>query len=147
VQVPPDPGISSIASAIQLSIAPVFLLTGVSAILGVLTNRLARIVDRSRVLTERLEANPAAADHLESDLRQLAMRARLVNRAIFMCTFGALLVCVVIIALFVSAFANVRLGTAIALAFTAAITALVGALVNFLRETYLATRSLRTGRP
>jgi hypothetical protein len=139
-------GITSIASAIQLSIAPVFLLTGVGAILGVLTNRLARIVDRSRVLDERLQANPEGMDHIASDLRLLALRATLVNRAIGMCTFGALLVCLVIVALFVSAFADAHLGKVIALAFTGAMLALIGALITFLRETYLATRSLRTGR-
>ena len=142
-----ESGISSIANAIQLSVAPVFLLTGVGAILGVLTNRLARIVDRSRVLDERLQANPEEMDHLTTDIRMLAERARLVNRAIGMCTLGALLVCLVIVALFVSAFANAHLGKVIALAFTAAMLALIGALVNFLRETYLATRTLRTGRP
>lgn len=142
---PTDAGISSIAGAIQLSIAPVFLLTGVGAILGVLTNRLARIVDRSRVLEDRLHANPEALAHLKADLGLLSERARLVNRAIGMCTFGALLVCLVIVALFVSAFANAHLGRVIALAFTAAMLALTGALVTFLRETYLATRSLRSG--
>jgi hypothetical protein len=64
-----------------------------------------------------------------------------------MCTLGALLVCLVIVALFVSAFADAHLGRVIALAFTGAMLALIGALVNFLRETYLATRALRTGRP
>ena len=142
-----DGAISSIASAIQLSIAPVFLLTGIGAILGVLTGRLARIVDRSRVLTDQLHQHPGTLAHLEHDLEMLAMRARLVNRAIGMCTLAALLVCLVIVALFVSAFADVHLGQVIALAFTAAILALIASLVNFLRETYLATRSLRTGRP
>ncbi len=139
-------GISSIAGAIQLSIAPVFLLTGVGAILGVLTNRLARIVDRSRVLHDRLDTDPEGMAHLRRDLGMLAQRARLVNRAIGMCTFGALLVCLVIVALFVSAFADAHLGQVIALAFTGAMLALIGALVNFLRETYLATRSLRAER-
>jgi hypothetical protein len=140
-----ESAISSIAGAIQLSVAPVFLLTGVGAILGVLTNRLARIVDRSRVLTERLHADPEALAHLEADLHLLSARARLVNRAIGLCTFGALLVCLVIVTLFVGAFIDVHLGKVVALAFTAAILALIGGLVNFLRETYLATRSLRTG--
>ncbi|HET8622913.1 MAG TPA: DUF2721 domain-containing protein [Gemmatimonadales bacterium] len=142
-----DGGISSIASAIQLSIAPVFLLTGIGAILGVLTGRLARIVDRSRVLTDQLHQHPDTLAHLEHDLAMLAMRARLVNRAIGMCTLAALLVCLVIVALFVSAFADAHLAKVIALAFTAAMLALIASLVNFLRETYLATRSLRTGRP
>lgn len=140
-----EAAITSVAGAIQLSVAPVFLLTGVAAILGVLTNRLARIVDRSRALTEHAHAGSAPAS-VENDLRMLGTRARLVNRAIGMCTLGALLVCLVIVALFVGAFAEANLRTFIALAFTGAILALIGALLTFLRETYLATRSLRSTR-
>ena len=43
---------TDIAHLIQSSVAPVFLLTGVAAMLGVLTNRLARIVDRARTLLD-----------------------------------------------------------------------------------------------
>ena len=42
--------VTAIAHAIQLAVAPVFLLTGVASILSVLTNRLSRIIDRSRFL-------------------------------------------------------------------------------------------------
>jgi hypothetical protein len=38
-----DTGITAIAHVIQLAVAPVFLLTGVGALLGVLASRLARI--------------------------------------------------------------------------------------------------------
>jgi hypothetical protein len=124
------------------------ILTNASALLCLGTsNRLARIVDRSRVLQYRLKAEPDTAGGVQDEVTKLAERARLVNRAIGMCTFGALLVCVVIVALFVSAFANAHLGEVIALAFTGAIVALIGALVTFLRETYLATRTLRSGSP
>jgi hypothetical protein len=47
--------ISDIGHMIQLAIAPVFLLTGVGTNLMVLTNRLARIIDRSRALEDRLD--------------------------------------------------------------------------------------------
>lgn len=43
-------GINDVAHVIQLAVAPVFLLTGVGAILSVLVNRLGRVVDRFRVL-------------------------------------------------------------------------------------------------
>ncbi|WP_318258473.1 DUF2721 domain-containing protein [Geobacter anodireducens] len=54
----PEPVISNIAHVIQMSVAPVFLLTGVGAILSVLINRLGRIVDRARVIEQKL-ADPA----------------------------------------------------------------------------------------
>jgi len=50
-----DQTISDISHVIQLSVAPVFLLTSIGTILGVLSTRLARIVDRARALNDRLE--------------------------------------------------------------------------------------------
>jgi hypothetical protein len=45
----------AVAHAIELAVAPVFLLTGIGAILAVMTNRLGRVIDRARVLEERLQ--------------------------------------------------------------------------------------------
>jgi hypothetical protein len=53
-----DLEISPVAHVIQLSVAPVFLLSGVGAILAVMTNRLGRIIDRARWLEAQLEAAP-----------------------------------------------------------------------------------------
>jgi hypothetical protein len=39
-----------IAHAIQLAVAPVFLLTGIAAMLGVMAARLARVIDRARLI-------------------------------------------------------------------------------------------------
>ena len=44
----------AVAPAIELAVAPVFLLTGIGAILAVMTNRLGRVIDRARVLAEKL---------------------------------------------------------------------------------------------
>jgi Protein of unknown function (DUF2721). len=46
--------VSDIAHVIQLSVAPVFLLAGISGFLSVLSIRLSRIVDRARLLEDRL---------------------------------------------------------------------------------------------
>ncbi len=57
-----------IAHVIQLSIAPVFLLTGIGALLGVMMQRIARIIDRARSLEDLLPAaDPAHAQaaHVE----------------------------------------------------------------------------------
>ena len=50
-----DISVVPITHAIQQAVAPVFLLAGIGAILNVLTNRLARIIDRSRNLHARLD--------------------------------------------------------------------------------------------
>jgi hypothetical protein len=141
-----EPGVSAIAHVIQLAVAPVFLLTGVGAMLGVLTNRLARIIDRARVLEDmHPSADAEGRLRLEGVLHTLASRAGLINRAISLCTTSALLVCAVIAALFVGAFLKTDLSVLVGLMFIAAMLALIGALVSFLREIHIAIRSVRIG--
>ena len=144
-------GISTVAHVIQLAVAPVFLLTGVGAILAVLINRLARVVDRFRVLETILNVAGAAetSPHLapqtatnRSEMQILARRARLIHWAISLCTICALFVCVVIATLFVGSVLGVDLSGAIALLFIAAMFALITGLLSFLREIALATGSI-----
>jgi hypothetical protein len=93
--------VSNVAYFIQLSVAPVFLLTGVGAMLGVLTNRLSRIIDRARIL----EAQHAVETEIErranqhAMLRVLSRRARLVSWAISLCTTCSLFVSMIIVIL------------------------------------------------
>jgi Protein of unknown function (DUF2721) len=95
----------AVAHAIQLAVAPVFLLSGIGAILAVMTNRLGRVIDRGRVLEDRLgAASPKLVTTLRADLAILSRRAKLISRAITFCTTTALLVCTVIAVLFLSAF-------------------------------------------
>jgi hypothetical protein len=136
----------ALGHVIQLAVAPVFLLTGVSGLLGVLTNRLARIIDRARQLEERAaRAGEGEQERIHQELRLLSHRARLINTAVSLCTLCALLICAVIVALFVAAFLVTNVALVIGLTFTAAMLALFSGLVSFLREIYVATRSLRIG--
>lgn len=134
-----------ISHVIQLSVAPVFLLTSVGAILNVMSNRLSRIVDRARVLEVKLDAAEAGArGDLESRLKTLAVRAQLVSRSIALCVVTAVLVCAVIIALFVGEFLSYTFVVP-ALLFIAALLTFLSALIYLLREIFLATRTLRIG--
>ena len=140
--------VARIAHSIQLSVAPVFLLSGIGVLLGVLTNRLARVVDRARPLEDQHGAADAAgAEELRDRLRWLAQRARLMNTAITLSTVSALLVAIVVAMLFMSAFVRFTLAVPVAALFIAAMIALVGALVTFLIEVRIATRTLRIGPP
>jgi hypothetical protein len=141
-----DVGINAVAHAIQLAVAPVFLLSGIGAMLAVLTNRLSRIIDRARVLESQLPTSPAdAAASLHSELKTLARRARDISRAIMLCTVTALLVCAVIATLFVGAFGRFDTSVPVALLFVAAMIAFIAGLLFFLREISIATARLRIG--
>ena len=134
-----------IAHLIQSSVAPVFLLSGVAASLGVLTNRLSRIVDRARVLEAQLESHPDQATHLHSDLAVLARRAHYINVAISLCTIAALLVALVVVTLFANAFLGSELGLVIALLFVGAMVCLSAAFIAFFVEVRVAVATLRIG--
>lgn len=136
-----------IARLIQSAVAPVFLLSGVAATLGVLTNRLARIVDRARALEDRIENRPGAgaAVGLHHDLAVLARRSRYINAAIMMSAFSALLVALVVISLFANAFFDAGLAASIAILFSSAMLCLIGAFGAFLLEVRIATAHLRFG--
>jgi hypothetical protein len=138
--------VASIVHSIQLSVAPVFLLSGIGVLLGVLTSRLARIVDRARPLEDRhTGAEPAEAADLRDRLAWLAHRARLVNIAITLSTIAALLVALVVALLFASTFVHFNLSLPVAALFIAAMGSLIGALLSFLLEVRIATRTLRIG--
>ena len=135
-----------VAHVIQLAIAPVFLLSGIGALLGVLTGRLSRIIDRSRRLEAATHAgDPVSSERVVAELHILARRAQLVNRAVALCTTSALLVATVVIALFVGAFFRRDFSPVIGATFVAAMVSLCAALLTFLQEISHATRSLRIG--
>lgn len=138
------PAISSIAQTIQLAIAPVFLLAGIAGILNVLTGRLARIVDRSRVV-EQLHAETVGEVHKRhvGELRLIDRRIALVNAAISLCVASAILVCLLVALLFITQLAHLAFRVAVAVAFILGMALLVAGLVLFLVEINLAIRGLR----
>ena len=132
--------ITSLAQVIQLAVAPVFLLTGVGAILNVLANRMARIIDRARPMEERLATvDEGTARDLHQRLKVLSRRASFINRAIGLCVLSGLLVSLVVAALFVSSSWRLDLALPISIAFVLALFSLAISLVYFLREVFIAT--------
>lgn len=142
---PPETPLSAIAHTIQLSIAPVFLLTALGTFLGVLSTRLGRIVDRARVLVEqRLPAAPATAQaRIREELALLGRRRHLVNLAITAGVSAALFVCSIISALFLGQLLDAHVGRMTEVLFLAAMLAFTVALLLFLREIVLAVASVR----
>ena len=138
----PD-GTGVIAHAIQLAIAPVFLLTGVAGLLGVMANRLARVIDRARsfdpLWSTLDEATRAAA---REELLHLQRRFHWASWAINFCTAAALIVCLVIVTLFVEEFFTRNLRVLAGALFVLAMLSLIGGLACFLREVYLATHTV-----
>lgn len=150
----PTPDIfETVARAIQLALAPVFLLTGIAGILNVMTGRLSRIIDRGRALVaDRSGGLRAEHTSIAHELEVLERRRYFVSVAITSCTIAALLVCMVIAALFLDVVLeaplfldfvlDAPLEYSIAPLFTIAMAALVVGLSYFLREVHIAMRTI-----
>jgi hypothetical protein len=130
--------IADITRAIQLAVAPVFLLTAIGTIITALNNRLGRAVDRRRVVQDRLHAGTETAAEAKVELATLARRSRLIYFSILSAVTGALLVCLVVACAFLAALLAIDLSQAVAVLFILAMVALVVCLTLFLREIFLA---------
>jgi hypothetical protein len=138
---PIDPGI--ISHAIQLAIAPVFLLTGIAGLLGVMATRLARVIDRARHLESVWkDLHDRSREEARVEVRDLERRRRVCSWSINFATTAAFLVCLVIVTLFVEAFFAASLKGLAGGLFVAAMVALVCGLACFMREVYLATHTM-----
>jgi hypothetical protein len=137
----------SIARVIQLSIAPVFLLTAIGTLLTVMTNRLHRVIDRARVWEAKLENETSESDiaHFNIHLGVLSKRAKLIGIAISLCTAAALFVCTLIATLFVESFVDLNFKVPVAVLFIFVMLLLIVGLVVFLKEIFVATHNLRIG--
>lgn len=131
--------IHSVSEAIRDAVAPVFLLTGIGSILGVLIGRLARSIDRARLLNEM----PAEKrERVKDELKIIVKRTKWLRRAIALATLAALCVCVSIATLFISVETGFKLPHVVMISFIASMFSVIFALICFLREIYLASREV-----
>jgi hypothetical protein len=139
-----EPHIPEIATVIQLTVAPVFMLTAVGTIIGALNIRLGRAVDRRNELERLLTDMPPdekPSAHLE--LEAIARRVRFVYYAILAAVVSGLFVCLLIFGAFASTFLRSDISLTIATLFALAVVALTASLLLFLRETFLAVSTPR----
>ncbi len=133
-----------IAQTIQLALAPVFVLVAIGNIIGTLTQRLGRVVDRSRSLqTLHGETEGPEHDVVVREIRSLDHRIALIGSALLRLVLAGLAIGVTVVLLFVAEFAHVGLNTVAAGTFIVAIGLLMWALLIFLKETREAARALR----
>ena len=102
-------------------------------------NRLGRVVDRRRVVHERLRSlDEETAKAAREELALLARRSRLIYHAIFAAVTAALLICLVVASAFIGALMSVELARLVAVLFVLSMGALIVCLAIFLREIFVA---------
>ena len=129
---------------IQLSITPVIRLAGVGALLITLTNRMGRIVDRTRILAGQLSgAESEQRTHFESQLEIMWQRAKLVRRAVTLAGSSMLMSCVLVVVIFLDAMFHREFAVELVAVFIASVLLLIAALVAFLRDIHVSLHALR----
>jgi hypothetical protein len=133
----------SFLPVIELAITPVILLSGVGALMLTLTNRMGRVVDRTRSLAGQMrQAPPPDRPHFESQLTILWRRAKLVRLAVTFAGLSMLLSCVLVMVIFVDGSLRREFGVEMVVIFAASVLCLIAALVAFLRDIWMSLWAL-----
>src|ERR1051325_254023 len=136
--------LTDLVPILQMAIGPVILISGVGLLLLSMTNRLGRVIDRSRLLAETLRSSDAAdRKRLSSQLEILSRRARLIRLAIILATVSVLLAGILIIALFVAALMGLEIAPVVILPFISCMGSLIASLALFIGDINLSLSALR----
>ena len=126
---------AEIGVVIQMAVAPAFLLTGIGAILTVMSHRLSIIVDRFRVLKEGKSKKTL---EISDELNSLLLRAKWTHWAIALTTTSALFICLLIAMIFIATEVSFDLDQYLSILFIVAMSYLVLGLLCFLKEVSLS---------
>jgi len=138
----------TISHGIQLAVAPVFLLTAVAGMIGVVANRLARIIDRARVVESRLVGQASEPDQAQAwkELGELRKRGLLANCSIGLLTLCGFCIGGTIVVLFLGETIDLPVQRVSIFTFLTALVCFMLALGCFFAETLIATRLLNFGK-
>ncbi|MFA7441384.1 MAG: DUF2721 domain-containing protein [Sphingomonadaceae bacterium] len=136
---------SALSHAIQLAVAPVFLLTAIGGFLSAMTVRLGRIIDRARAVETMLNEHSASHELMVAELATLDRRMALTNRAVNLSVASGLCMCVLIAVLFLAALLPDQLSIelVVPVLFILVMLLLIGGLGSFLLEIRISIHTVR----
>ena len=123
-----------LATVLPQAVGPVVVISGVGLLLLTMTNRLGRIVDRSRALAREARTATGEGETARAQLRILHQRAGFVRWAIALASFCVLFVALLVISLFITALLGVEERWLIAGFFIVSMGCLIASLVFFIRD-------------
>lgn len=139
----PPLSVSELIPILQTAIGPVILISGIGMLLLTMTNRLGRLIDRSRLLSGELKRNPESGEAIQAQLNILQYRAVLVQRAITLSSVGVLLASILIITLFFTALFRLEDAWLISILFIGCMVSLIGSIIAFIMDVNQSLVALR----
>ena len=99
----PSP-LDSVAHVIQVALTPIFLLSGIAALLNVFSTRLARVADRVDLVSQLIEkSGHEPSQPLSAQLTYLRHRSHALDVAVVLGAFAGVATCAATLVLFIGA--------------------------------------------
>jgi hypothetical protein len=120
---------------IQVSASPVIFISGVGLILLSMTNRYGRVIDKARILLEKLNRGEAVnRSHVMTQLLTMFERCRSLRFAISLACLSLLLMALLIGLLFIFNLFHLELALLLVVLFVGSMVALSDSLISFLLD-------------
>ena len=141
-----DPeALAPLTRILQLSITPVALISGVGLILLSMTNRLGRVIDRSRELTREVKASAGPDDiepEVRAELRHLYERARWLAIAVGCIAMSIFLAVLMVVTLFLMYVVHHNFTAFVLVLFGVCLLFLVTSIAFLLGDIFLSTKTI-----
>jgi hypothetical protein len=136
--------IRELIPVLQTAIGPVILISGLGLLLLTMTNRLGRIIDRSRSLLDDYgERSAISRSKVDREIQVLWKRARRIRSAILLASLSCLGASLLIIMLFLISLSGYNVPLLISAIFILTMTCLIFSLVYFLGDVNLTLSALK----
>jgi len=136
--------LETVARIIQMSLTPVFLLTGLATLLNVFATRLARVSTRvDQAVTALSTADRETAPILRDQLLHLRRRSLALDAAVVLGAVAGAATCTTVLLLFLGAFSSGSVDRVLLSAFAIAIVCALGAIVAYASEMLMAGTGIR----
>jgi hypothetical protein len=135
--------LDSAVHLIQVALTPVFLLSGIAALLNVFAGRLARVADRLQSL-DGSEGQIETTAQRNEEICRLHRRSVVLDVAVVLGTLGAAATCLAIMTLFLLALGKVSIAGVLLFLFALAILCTLGSVIAFGFEMLLSSKALRS---
>ena len=133
--------LEDIAHIIQVALTPVFLLSGIAALLNVFSTRLGRVADRVDQLSSRTDERSPSL--LALQLKSLRRRSRALDIAVLLASLAGVATCGATLTLFIGALRDRATAGVLFGLFGLALACTLGALMAYLSEMLMASRGVR----
>ena len=131
------------AHLVQVALTPVFLLSGIAALLNVFAGRLARVADRLDEVSDAIGRGTETQAFQSEEIMRLHRRSIMLDAAVMLGTAGAAATCLSILTLFLFAVSKKAIADVLLASFGVAILCTLGSVAFFGMEMLMSSSALR----